>query len=62
VSGQIGLLLFLPGIRQPYDSHRSQGGLVRKMRMFLIPLTVAAAIVAMVMMRRPGKLNGRKTR
>jgi hypothetical protein len=26
--------------------------------MFLIPLTVAAAIVAMVMMRRPGKLNG----
>jgi hypothetical protein len=26
--------------------------------MFLIPLTVAAAIVAMVMMRRPGKLGG----
>jgi hypothetical protein len=37
---------------------------VRKMRMFLVPLTVAAAIVAMVMMRRPGKLSGaqRKSR
>jgi len=32
--------------------------------MFLIPLTVAAAIVAMVMMRRPGKLGSmrRKSR
>jgi hypothetical protein len=27
------------------------------MRMFLVPLTVAAAIVAMVMMKRPGKLG-----
>ncbi len=30
--------------------------------MFLIPLTVAAAIVAMVMMKRPGKLSGRKSK
>jgi hypothetical protein len=30
--------------------------------MFLIPLTVAAAIVAMVMMRRPGKLSRRKSK
>jgi hypothetical protein len=28
--------------------------------MVLIPLTAAAAIVAMVMMRRPGKLSGAK--
>jgi poly-D-alanine transfer protein DltD len=33
---------------------------VRKKRMILIPLTVAAAIVAMVMMRRPGKLGSAK--
>jgi len=50
----------MTGIRQPYDSRRSQGGLVRKKRMFLIPLTVAAAIAAMVMVKRPGKLGGRK--
>jgi len=62
VSGQTVLLRSKAGIRQPYDSHRSQGGLVRKMRMFLIPLTVAAAIVAMVMMRRPGKLSRRKSK
>ena len=33
---------------------------MRKMRMFLIPLTVAAAIAAMVMVRRPGKLGRTK--
>jgi hypothetical protein len=60
VSGQIVLPPSLTGIRQPYDSHRCQGGTVRKMRMFLVPLTVAAAIVAMVVTRRPGKLGGRR--
>jgi len=45
------------GIRQPYDSNRCQGGFVRKMRMLLIPLTLVGAIVAMVMVKRPGKLS-----
>jgi hypothetical protein len=59
VLGKRGQIVLPPprtGIRLPYDSHRSQGGLVRKMRMFLIPLTLAA-IVAM-MIRRTGKHNG----
>jgi hypothetical protein len=57
MSWPIVLLSSLTGIRQPYESHRCEGGLVRKMRMLLIPLTVAAAIAAMVMVRRPGKLG-----
>jgi hypothetical protein len=54
----VGLPASLTGIRQPYDSYRNQGGsIVSKMRMILIPLTVVAAIVAMAMSRRTGKLN-----
>jgi len=50
------LLQSLLGMRQPYDSYRNRGcSIVRKMRMMLIPLTVVAAIVVMVMTRRPGK-------
>jgi hypothetical protein len=30
------------------------------MRMFLIPLTAAAAIAAVVMVKRPGRLGGAK--
>ena len=30
---------------------------MRKMRMLLIPLTLVGAIVAMVMVKRPGKLS-----
>jgi hypothetical protein len=35
---------------------------VRKMRMFVIPITVACAIVAMVMMRRPSRGMQRKSK